>query len=693
MRFATLLLARRRTFAVLFVVLFLAGAGLRSLWSATPTEPRPSDREVTSSVLALMEKHISKHPLDDEISRRGFDQFLSSRGGGLDPMKLYFYRSDIEEFAKRRDDLDDMLKKRDVSLAYAVHKRFLERVDERVKLVDELLKERHDFNVEEEFVTDQELTNFPRDEKEARELWRKRIKLDLLVLKGEKIEGQAALDKLKKRYHGFAKRMHQTDGDELMQMFLSAVTTSFDPHTMYMGPNLLAQFQIEMRLNLDGIGAALQNVDGETVVTKLVPGGAAEKHGKLKAGDKIMSVGEGESGELVGVQDLKLDDVVKLIRGKAGTKVRLGVTPAAGGETEVIAITRARIELEDSAARGVIFEDAKKADGTPLKIGVINLPSFYRDFEGNRREAANFKSSTRDVKKILDDFNAQKVDAVVLDLRQNGGGSLEEAIDLTGLFIDKGPVVQVKDPDGRVQKYDDLDAGVSWDGPLVVLCSKFSASASEILAGAIQDYRRGLIVGDDSTHGKGTVQQMVPLGARRFPFGNPPNLGALKITIQQFYRPNGDSTQKRGVVSDLVLPSLSNHIKGLSEGDLKYALEFDRVPAADFGKQSRVSEELIGKLKADSQARRAKSEQFAKLLANIEKYKEQRERKTISLNEKEFFAQRSEIDADKEEEKLEGPDSKPKDEVFKRDFYGNEVLAITAQYANALQSSKVAKAK
>ena len=683
--------ARRSQVAVL-LVLSLSGvvsAGLLTLWAAPATAPQASDRQVTVAVTSLMRRdHISKHPFDDEISHRGFDMFLKS----LDPMKLYFNQSDVDEFAKRRSELDDMIKKGDVSFSYTVLKRYLERVDERLKLIDELLKQEHDFTVEEEMITDPDLAKYAKDEKDARDRWRKRIKFDLLVLKGDKTEGKAAVDKLSRRYHSFAKRMHQTDGDELLQMYLSAVTSSYDPHTSYMSPSSLVNFQIQMGLELEGIGAALQSTDGNTVVTKVIPGGAADKHGKLKVEDKVVSVGQGEDGEMVPVLDMKLDDVVKLIRGKAGTTVRLGIIPTGSNETVVYSIVRQKIELKDSEARGVIFDDAKKADGSPLKVGVIDLPSFYMDMEGAKKGNLEFKSTTRDVKKILDDFKKKNVDAVVLDLRHNGGGSLTEAINLTGLFIDKGPVVQVKDPDGRVQHYDDLDAGMAWEGPLVVLCSKFSASASEILAGAIQDYRRGLVIGDESTHGKGTVQSLQYIGPQLFMIAAPPNLGALEITMQQFYRPNGDSTQKRGVLSDLVIPSMTNHIKGISEGDLEYALEFDRVPAAEFAKLALVNEDLLVKLKAESVARREKSEDFAKLARNIEKYKEQKEKKTISLNEKEFFARRAELDADKEDEKqLEDPANKPKDEVFPRNFYNNEVLAITAEYAKSLQNSKVAK--
>ena len=356
---------------------------------------------------------------------------------------------------------------------------------------------------------------------------------------------------------------------------------------------------------------------------------------------------------------------------------------------KVVKITRAKIELKDSEARGVIFEDGKKEDGKPFKVGVIDLPSFYMDMEA-AREGGDFKSTTRDVKRILDDFNAKGVEALVLDLRKNGGGSLTEAINLTGLFIDEGPVVQVKDPDGRVQHYDDLDRGMVWKGPLVVLTSKFSASASEILAGAIQDYNRGLIIGDTSTHGKGTVQSLLDLGPQMFRIQNPPNLGALKITMQQFYRPNGDSTQQRGVLADIVLPSITDHMD-ISEADLDFSMAFDKVPSAQFDKYDVVAPKLISSLKDMSQGRREQSADFGKLLKNIDRYMEQKLKKEIPLNEEKFLAQRAELDADKEEEKTFEAQANGSEEVVKRDYYFNEVMAITLDYLRLLGKDKVAR--
>jgi carboxyl-terminal processing protease len=415
----------------------------------------------------------------------------------------------------------------------------------------------------------------------------------------------------------------------------------------------------------------------------------------LKKEDRIVSVGQGTDGPMVEVSEMKLNDVVKLIRGHAGTIVRLGVIPKGEKEVQIYSITRAKVELADSAARGVILDRGQKPDGTPVRVGYIDLPSFYQDMEAARHasdDRAEYRSTTRDVRRILQDFNRQGIDAVVLDLRNNGGGSLTEAINLTGLFIEEGPVVQVKDSDARVQSYDDLDRGMTWGGPLVVLTSKFSASASEILAGAIQDYRRGLVVGDETTHGKGTVQSLLDLGSQVLPIPNPPNYGALKITMQQFYRPNGESTQKRGVLPDVVLPSLTNSI-GMGEADLDFAIEFDRVRSAQYQPYDLVAKPMVAALRARSEARISQSEDFTKLLRDIEHYKEIKDAKSVPLNEQKFLARRdSERTAEKEEEKHLEDSAAKKDSIFRDDFYDKEVINITLDYLTELQKSKVAQA-
>jgi carboxyl-terminal processing protease len=647
--------------------------------------PSANDRYVTRAVTMLLgREHLTRHQLDDEISERCLTTFLKA----LDPMKLYFNQSDIDAFERSRKDLDDRVRKGDVAFAYDVYKQYLARVDQRVNMVNDLLKQPHDFTVQEEMIADPDAASYAKDDAEAREMWRKRIKYELLTLKLENKTGQEAIDKLTRRYQSFARRMHQTSADELLETYLTALTTSYDPHTTYMSASSLEDFEIQMRLQLDGIGAALQSEDGYTTISKIIPGGAADKEGTLKAKDRVIGVGQGLEGEIVDVVDMKLKDVVALIRGKRDTVVRLQVIPDGGTEAKIVTITRASIELKDSEAQSAIFEEGRKANGEPYRIGVIDLPSFYMDMDGAREKKNDFKSTTRDVKKILEKFNAENVDAVVVDLRRNGGGALPEAINLTGLFVDTGPIVQVKGPVGDPQHYDDLEAGADWNGPLVVLISKFSASASEIFAGAIQDYGRGLIVGDRSTHGKGTVQSLLDLGQQLLPGQNAPNLGALKLTMQQFYRPNGDSTQNRGVVSDVELPSITTHLD-VGEADLDHALAFDKVEPAQYENTHHVDPTVLDQIRNRSKQRCELSPDFVKVMENIARYQERKQRKTVSLNEQAFMADRGELDKQEEEKKTEEL-LNPSSQTIQRDFYMDEALRVTLDY---LQLQNIAKAR
>ncbi|MBI3838859.1 MAG: carboxy terminal-processing peptidase [Planctomycetia bacterium] len=670
--------------------------------------PRPDDRNITVAITRLMSKeHLTRHALDNEIAGRWVTNYLKM----LDPRKVFFSKSDIDGFMKYRDQLDDMALKGDTSFAYLVFNRFLERLDDRVKLVDELLPIKQDFTIDEDLITDPDLISYAKDDAEMRERWRQRIKYELLELASEKakpepgpnpvnkepegetkfkLDSQASHDKISKRYHQLVKRMKQTEPDELLEIYLTALTTSYDPHTSYMSPTSLENFEIQMRLNLEGIGAALEAPEGETIVKKVIPGGAAAKDGRLKPDDKIVGVGQGQEGPIVDVNEMKLNNVVKLIRGHQGTTVRLAVVPKGEADTRIYNIVRQQIELTDSEARSEILEAGSRPDGTPYKVGVINLPSFYMDMSGAKAGREDFKSTTRDVAKLLKDFNAHKVDAVVIDLRLNGGGSLTESINLTGLFIDVGPVVQVKDFDGQKTQYDDTERGVAWAGPLVVLTSKYSASASEIFAGAIQDYKRGLVVGDASTHGKGTVQSLLDLGQRLFRgINKAPELGALKITMQQFYRPDGDSTQNRGVLADVELPSLRSQYD-VGESSLPYAMKFDHVDPVSYRKYNFVDNRIIDQLKNLSADRRKDSKDFQKVLRDIEHYNEQNKRKRISLNEAKFMAERAELNSEKQEEGEFDELNDPNRPVFKRDYYGNEVLAIATDYVRLLGAPQAA---
>jgi len=673
------------------------------------TGPTDDDRRIALAVAQLMRsQHMSKRPLDDEISKRFLDRFLKM----LDPMKIYFVQSDVDRFKEHQNELDDSIRRGDVSFAYEVFNQYLKRVDERAKWVDEILKQKQDFTIDEELLIDPEKGNYAKDETEARDLWRKRMKYELLLLKADKeakakkaaeakanpksdeppVKEKAPEDpivKLSKRQHNFARRMHQIDDKELLEMYLTALTTAFDPHSSYMAPRTLENFEIDMRLQLDGIGAALSSGDdGYVTVQKVVPGGAADKDGRLKTEDRVTAVGQGPEGTMEDVVDMKLSDVVSKIRGRRGTTVRLEVMPEGSTERKIYNIVRDEIKLTDSEARGRIID--KQVGNQTIKVGVIDLPSFYMDMDGARQGLPDYKSTTRDVRRLLDDFKSKGVQAVVLDLRKNGGGSLPEAESLTGLFIDQGPVVQIKDSDGHVVQHDDPEQGTAWNGPLVVLISKLSASASEIFAGAIQDYERGLIVGDRSTHGKGSVQSLMDLSRqllRGIPNAAP--MGALKITMQQFYRPHGESTQHRGVLADVELPSMSTEWP-VGESDLDYPLEFDTVPEVPYRKLHQVDGELAKQLSKLSDERRKQSTEFQALERRIARYKEQKSRKGITLNEQKFLAERAEVNADKEQEKELDELDNPTKQIFDpENYYNREALSVLLDY---LKLTKVAKA-
>ena len=669
-----------------FVLAILAGLYLAARPASAEPQLSPQDSLVARMVCTFVQKgHLNRPEIGDEISKRLFHRFLKD----LDPAKLYFQKSDVAEFQKYETELNKMLPRGDLSFAYKVYDRFLARIKERVKLAEELAAVPQDFTVKEYLQTDPDTLDFAATDNEIRERWRKRIKFDLLLHKiGPPVLADAeARKKVLERYQGLLKRYKQVDNYDLMEMYLTDLTTSIDPHSTYMSPATVDDFNIAMRLNLDGIGALLRSDNGKTMVVEVVPGGAAAADGRLKPKDQIVGVAQAD-GILVDTMDMKLREVVKLIRGPRGSKVRLKVIPAGKIEPVVIDLTRQKIELKAQEARGDIVEEGRKAEKTPYRIGVIDLPSFYFS-EGLPGSGEESKSCAADVRKILRSFKTAQVDAVVLDLRRNGGGSLRETLALTGLFIDQGPIVQVRGSDERVKHLDDPESGVVYGGPLVVLVSRFSASASEILAGALQDYGRALIVGDTATHGKGTVQMVIDLGSR-LREESPPNLGDLKLTIQKFYRVNGDSTQSRGVASDVVLPSLTEEL-ATPEKELDHALAFDRVNPVDHQELGLVPAELKAVLK-DRSARRVKeSNDFVKLMKDIEILHTRKNRKTIPLNEQELRAQFTKDDAEKLDKKAEEvePSDGNSGEItfkFKRNFFNNEILKITEDF---LQGNKL----
>jgi carboxyl-terminal processing protease len=651
------------------------------------TGPRVEDRTIAKVVKKMVERdHISRRIIDDEISSRTFDRFLRQ----LDSLKLYFLQSDIDELSKYKNQLDDNAQRGDISFAYTAYNRLMERIKEMMPTVHQMIDAEHDFTIDETIPVDRDILEYSKTLAESQERWRKQVKYSLLILKADKKTDEEARAQLHRRYRTHEKNREQMDVYELLEMYLSSLTESFDPHTNYMAPRAQDNFKIQLGLQLQGIGATLQSEDGITVIAGTVPGGAADKDGRLKKGDRIIAVGQEGSSEMVDVVDMKLDDVVSLIRGSAGTKVRLSFQPKVGTETKTIEITRAKIELKDSAARGEVLERGMKADGTPYRVGYIELPSFYFDMDGSRQGTAGARSTKVDIEAILKRFKTQNVDGVVLDLSRNGGGSLSESIGCTGLFIDRGPVVQVKDSEGQSVTYEDEDRGVTWDGPLVVMTSKLSASASEIFAGAIKDYGRGIVVGDPTTHGKGTVQQLEDVGQEIFGSAARP-LGALKITIQQFYLPDGKSTQLDGVAADVVLPSITANMEGLSESDLDHALPTDRIPQRPHAQYAMIDQSIRDDLSARSDARVKQSEEFQKLQRRIDAYLKQKSEKHTSLKESDFLARQAEFSADKEEEEQMKKQEDTKDKIFDENYYNEEVLWVTLDYLQALKQRKLAK--
>jgi carboxyl-terminal processing protease len=666
--------------------LALAAALILGLISMpAPAEPVPGkqDRQVIQLVSELLhEGHLNRPEMGAEISRKLFRKFVKD----LDPGKLYFLKSDYDEFKRYENDLSDQLLQGDMRFAYLVYNRMITRMSERQKLIEELVNAPQDFTVKEYLDTDYDHLPYLQADNDLKERWRKRIKFDLLLHRmGQKpLPDAEAKQKVLERYQGLLKRFKQMDNYDLMEIYLSDLTGSADPHSNYMSPSTLDDFDISMRLQLEGIGALLRQDNGQTVISEVVAGGAAAADGRLKANDKIIAVAQGDA-VFTDVLDMKLRDVVKLIRGKRGTKVELKVIPAGKSEPVVYAMTRQKIELKDQAARAELIEDGKKADGTPYRILVIDLPSFYADM--GARPGSGGKSATEDVRKILKEF-AGKMDGVVLDIRTNGGGSLLEARALTGLFIDHGPVVQVKGTKGRVQHLDDPERGIVYGGPLVVLVNKLSASASEILAAALQDYGRALIVGDSTTHGKGTVQVLLDLGDE-VADKNPPKLGALKLTIQQFYRVNGDSTQSRGVSSDIVIPSMLDVVAD-GEKELEYALPFDKVSQVAHEQLNLVPEEAKAALRAKSAARIKSSADFTKLTKEMEAVKARKAKKSVPLNEQELKEQFSKEDAERVDQGGDLPPEEPKDRLvykFKRDFTNNEILHVMEDFLQTRPAS------
>ena len=665
-----------RVLALLFFALCAFAPGQQAA-------PMVNTGPVMRTAAALLEHgHISEQHLDDTLSSKAFDTFIEN----LDPLKLYFNRSDIAEFEPHRKQLDNDLKNADLTFARKVFDRFLVRVAERITLVDEILKANLDFTADEQFITDGEYRDYPRDDDEARKIWTQRIKADLLSLYADEVDDKTARERLSKRYNRFQERIAQDNDEDLLTRFVNSIAAVFDPHSDFMAPKAFQDFEMSLNLNYQGIGAVLEDQDGTIAISRIMPGGAVEKYGKLNVKDQILAVGQGSEGEMVDVVGMRITDAVKLIRGPEDTLVRLSIRPAAGGPEVLHTLTRARIPFEDSVAKGTIVEHGDRGNGTPWKIGIIDLPSFYADHSANDPDTA--KSSTNDMDRILRDFRKKEVDTVVLDLRHNGGGYLPEAIGVTGLFVDRGPVVQVKGG-RRTRVLEDRERGRAWSGPLVVLVSQISASASEIVAGAIKDYSRGIIIGDRRTHGKGTVQSPFDIAEyadqkdRRL---KPRSLGVLKLTIQQFFRPDGRSTQLEGVPSDIFIPSWTD-VMDLGEDAAPYALPASQIDATTHQDDALVRDTDLEQMRNASSFRRSSSAYWLDLERQLSAYSQFRKRKSLPLNKEAYLKLQETL---KSQQAATGPastDDKKEKDPYKEEWF-TEVLDITVDYSKLLAARK-----
>jgi carboxyl-terminal processing protease len=609
-------------------------------FSTLPLKPTVSqDQAAQLSARFLTRFHYDAQPLDDAMSQKIYKAYLES----LDGEKVFFTQADLAKFAPLKTQMDDAIWNQDLSGPFGMFNLYVQRAIERMTYARGLLKQGFDFTANESYNYDRKKADWPKDQTELDTLWRQRTENDWLRLKLAGKTDDDIRKTLDKRYAGYIDRVKQLDGEDAFQSFMNAYAESTDPHTDYLGPRAAENFDIAMKLSLEGIGAVLQARDEYTAIREVVPAGPAAKSGKVHVGDRIVAIGEGANGPMVDVIGWRLDDVVKHIRGKKDTTVRLEILPAdAGvdGKHQMISLVRQKVSIEEQAAKKKVIE--VKDGNVSRKIGVIDLPSFYSDFGARREGDKDFKSATRDVAKLLGELKAAGVEGVVIDLRNNGGGSLAEANELTGLFIDQGPVVQVRDARGEVQVQGDDDPGMAWSGPMAVLVNRGSASASEIFAAAIQDWGRGLIIGQP-TFGKGTVQNLVDLDRFTHSTKEKPQYGELKMTIQEFFRINGGSTQLKGVTPDIQYPKNGDE-KDFGESTYDNALPWTQIPPADYKPVADLKAYLTP-LQTKHDARTAKSPAWKLMLDELAQYRKMRDKTTISLNFAQRQAERKEQDA------------------------------------------------
>jgi carboxyl-terminal processing protease len=584
-----------------------------------PTEQEDYVARRVADIIAR--ENYRRAPLDDRLSSLILDRYLDAIDGG----RNYFYASDIAEFESYRYSLDDAIKAGDMEPAFVIFRRFQQRNRERMQYALQLLSKEPDFTIDESYDFDREKEPWPANAAEMNELWRKRVKNDALSLLIAGKQWPETAEVLHKRYEHVAKRLDQSKPEDVFEAFMNAFVLSLDPHSNYFSPRNSEEYNIQMSLSYEGIGASLQLSEDYVTVIDVIAGGPAAVSGKLVANDRITAVGEGKNGELLDVIGWRLD-----LPGGA----------APGSPQKIVEFTRNRISLEAQAAHKAMH--TVERDGRQIKVGVITVPSFYQDYDASRAGAKDFRSTTRDVERLIDELRKDGAEALIMDLRQNGGGYLPEAESLTGLFIDRGPVVQLRDTTGRIEVDQDPDPAIYYSGPLIVLVDRLSASASEIFAGAIQDYGRGLIIGQQ-TYGKGTVQNAHPLNYTIF--GRKPELGQLNVTIGKYYRITGASTQDRGVAPDISLPSLIN-TNEVGESTRDRALPWDTIDPAAFKPEGDLKA-VTATLQKIHDERIRNSADFRYLQQDIAAVDAIRSEKSLSLSLKVREAERARIDADR----------------------------------------------
>jgi carboxyl-terminal processing protease len=612
---------------LLLVLLLIFASGL---YANVPKEVplddlRPSlthQKALLLTTRVMARYHYKKRDLDNSLSAEILDKYLEM----LDPNKSFFTKDDVTEFERLyRQSLDDDIRNARLDAPFDIFKRFRQRVDQRMHKAQELVDHPFDFTIDEEYLVDREDAEWPDSASMLDNLWRQRVKNDILGMRLMDKSDQEIKEDLTKRYQGTSRRTRQMSADDVFQTFMNAYTGALEPHTGYMLPHNAENFDITMRLSLQGIGAVLKSDNEYTTIQSIVPGGPADKSGQLHAGDKVIGVAQGKQGKMEDVVGWRLQDVVEKIRGEKGSTVRLNIImkkSGSSGITKEVVLVRDKIKLEEQAVKSSIIESL---DGMHDKrIGVIDVPTFYRDFQGASSGKDDFRSTTRDVREALKELQKQGVDGIVIDLRNNGGGSLTEATELTGLFIESGPIVQVRDYRGDIEAEKDPDPEIVYSGPLAVVVNRNSASASEIFSGAIQDYGRGIIIGEP-TFGKGTVQQLIDLSNY---VTSGADMGRLRLTIAQFFRVNGASTQHRGVTPDISFPTIIDEDYG--ERSYENALPWSKIKAADYlGWKTSALE----KVESQHQQRIKKDSGFIYLQSQSKLFHDLKQEKAVSLNE------------------------------------------------------------